>query len=86
VAIRTIRNIKAFRRSHGYTQVQFAGLLRIKASTLVSWERGEHRPSGAQRTIMQLMAADPDFVLRTLRTGRPHLRPTRRPIPIKKTA
>jgi putative transcriptional regulator len=83
---RTVRDVKALRRAYGFTQVKFAGLLRVKTSTLVAWEGGRHRPSGPQRTLLQLLTAEPELVLRILLKGRPHLRPTRRPIPLEKSA
>jgi DNA-binding transcriptional regulator YiaG len=86
VAIRMIRDLKAFRRAHGFTQVTFANLLRVKTSTLVAWEIGRYQPHGAQRSLLQLLAAEPELVLRVLLTGRPHLRPTRQPVPLKKSA
>jgi DNA-binding transcriptional regulator YiaG len=85
VVVRTVRDVKALRRSLGFTQRQLAGLLRVKLSTLQGWEGGRHDPRGPNRTVLQLLAAEPETVMRVLLAGRPALKPTMHPAAPKKS-
>jgi DNA-binding transcriptional regulator YiaG len=80
VAIRAIRGgeLKAFRRSHGYTQVKFAHLLRVSVDTLVAWECDRQSPRGAHRSLLQVVTQQPES-LDILLGGRPSLRPKKTP-------
>jgi putative transcriptional regulator len=69
------RDVRALRRRLGFSQRRFARLLRVNADTLRSWEIGRRRPGGAAATLLQVLAAEPEVVLRILLAGRPHLAP-----------
>lgn len=79
---RATPDVKGVRRAFGFTQVKFASLLRVKVSTLVAWEIGRQQPSGPYRSLLELIAADPERMVGLLLRGRPHLRPTRVPVPL----
>jgi len=73
------RDVKALRKRLGFSQRRFAQLLRLNVDTLRGWEMGRRRPSGAAATLLQILAAEPDTVLRVLLATRPGLAPKRPP-------
>jgi putative transcriptional regulator len=44
-------------------QIQFAALLSISVKTLHEWEQGTSNPSGAARTLLDLVATHPEIIL-----------------------
>lgn len=57
---------KAIRRALKLTQEQMANLLGTSVSGYRKWEQGERQPSGAARTLMKVMAKEPEAVLRAI--------------------
>ncbi len=56
ILIRTARN-KA-----GKTQQAFAELIQTPVATLLDWEQGRFRPSGAVLCLLQLLSNHPDMI------------------------
>lgn len=67
-------DIRKVRKQSGLTQTQFAAAFGIGLGTLQKWERGERRPSGAAKSLLRVMQADLESVVRAL-----GVKPTRRP-------
>ena len=65
VDIRPI-DVRKVRERSRMTQRQFADTFGIGLGTLQKWERGERRPSGAARSLMLVMQADLQTVVRAL--------------------
>lgn len=60
-------NPSRIRERLGLSQSQFARLLGVSVYTLQNWEQGARKPSGAARSLLELVAADPEHAARTLR-------------------
>jgi putative transcriptional regulator len=69
------RDVRALRRQLGFSQRRFARLLRLNVDTLRQWEMARRRPRGPAVTLLQVLAAEPEVVLRVLLAGRPDLAP-----------
>ena len=50
----------------GLSQRQFAGLIGTGVGTVRKWELGTRRPSGAARTLIEVIKAEPKAVRRAL--------------------
>ncbi|MGB0188618.1 MAG: helix-turn-helix domain-containing protein [Aequoribacter sp.] len=50
----------------GMTQPQFASAFGISVATLRHWERGDRSPQGPARVLLNVVAKEPDAVLRAL--------------------
>ncbi len=59
-------DVKNVRATVGMTQVEFAKTFGISVSTLRHWERGDRTPHGAARVLLQVVAKEPQAVLRAL--------------------
>jgi putative transcriptional regulator len=59
-------DIRAVRKRSGMTQQQFAAAFGIGLGTLQKWERGERHPSGAARSLLQVMQANLPAVVAAL--------------------
>lgn len=59
-------NIKGVRAKLRLTQEEMASLLGVSASGYRKWEQGERQPRGAARTLLKIMAREPQSVLRAL--------------------
>lgn len=57
---------KLIREHLNLTQEEFAERFAIPLGTLRDWERGARRPTGAARTLLQVIDRDPEAVLRAL--------------------
>lgn len=57
------------RRSLDMTQEAFAAFLRVPVGTIRNWEQGRTPPDPAARTLLALVAADPEHASKIL--GRP---------------
>ncbi|MCB1716167.1 MAG: helix-turn-helix domain-containing protein [Candidatus Competibacteraceae bacterium] len=70
VAARTHRlpqvNVAEIRRNLGFTQIEFAAKLCISVSTLRHWERGDRAPHGPALALLNVVAKEPQAVLRAL--------------------
>lgn len=59
-------NIRAVRAKLRLSQDQMAALLGVSASGYRKWEQGVRKPQGAARTLLTIMAREPQSVLRAL--------------------
>jgi len=53
--------IKAIRKSTGFTQVVFAQYMGVSVKTVEAWEAGRNHPEGAACRLLALTKADPLF-------------------------
>ena len=58
--------IKAVRHRLGFSQSQFARCFGFGLDTLQQYEQGRRTPSGPASTLLRVIAADPDAVMRAL--------------------
>ena len=61
-------DVKAVRERTGLTQEQFAAPFAIGLGALRHWERGARKPRGATLVLLNVIARDPDAVLRAVRS------------------
>ena len=61
-------NVKEIRKRIGMTQPQFATAFGIGLGTLRHWERGDRQPKGAALVLLNMLAKEPNTVLRILNT------------------
>ncbi len=61
-------DIKAVRAKVGMTQVEFATAFGISLGTLRHWERGDRKPHGPALVLLNVVAKEPEAVLRALRS------------------
>jgi putative transcriptional regulator len=54
-----VPEVRKTRESTGLSQVRFAQLLGVSVRTLQDWEQGRRAPSGAARTLLLLVAKNP---------------------------
>ncbi len=59
-------DIKAVRAKVGMTQAEFAKTFGISLGTLRHWERGDRKPQGPALVLLNVVAKEPDAVLRAL--------------------
>lgn len=59
-------DVKAVRASTGLTQEAFAARFSISLGTLRHWERGDRTPTGTALVLLQIIAREPNAVLRAL--------------------
>jgi transcriptional regulator with XRE-family HTH domain len=62
--------VRRVRRRLHMSQRRFAGLFGFPLPTLLHWERGDRRPTGAARVLLQVIAQNPQVVLSTVRKTR----------------
>jgi putative transcriptional regulator len=62
-------DVKAVRERTGLTQEQFAATFAIGLGALRHWERGDRKPRGATLVLLNVIAKDPQAVLRALQRG-----------------
>ncbi|MFC1320444.1 MAG: helix-turn-helix domain-containing protein [gamma proteobacterium symbiont of Ctena orbiculata] len=58
--------VKAIRESMGYSQARFARTFGVSKRTVENWEQGRRRPTGAARTLLRFVEADPVYARRIL--------------------
>ncbi|MEW8491931.1 MAG: NadS family protein [Candidatus Thiodiazotropha endolucinida] len=58
--------VKAIRESMGYSQARFARTFGVSKRTVENWEQGRRCPTGAARTLLRLVEADPGYARRIL--------------------
>lgn len=66
---RRIPRVRTLRRALGLTQDEFAARYHIPLGTLRDWEQGRTEPDQPARAYLQVIAADPDGVSRSLVSG-----------------
>lgn len=59
--------VKAMRERIGVSQDKFALLLGVSKRTLENWEQGRRHPTGAARSLLKVVEADPEHALKALR-------------------
>ena len=59
-------DVKAIRSDIGMTQTQFASSFGISLGTLRHWERGDRKPRGPALVLLNVVAKEPEAVLRAL--------------------
>jgi len=59
-------DIKAVRAKVGMTQAEFATAFGISLGTLRPWERGDRKPRGPALVLLNVVAKEPEAVLRAL--------------------
>lgn len=59
-------NARDAREKLNLSQEKFASLLDVSVQTLRSWEAGRRNPSGSAKTLLKLVAADPEHARQTL--------------------
>ncbi len=62
-------DIKAIRTKIGMTQAEFAASFGISLGTLRHWERGDRTPHGPALVLLNVVAKEPEAVLRALNTA-----------------
>jgi putative transcriptional regulator len=60
-------DVKAIRERVGMSQSEFAVSFGISVGTLRHWERGDRKPHGTARVLLNVLAKRPDVVLNALR-------------------
>jgi putative transcriptional regulator len=60
-------DVKAVRESTGLTQEEFAATFAIGLGALRHWERGDRKPRGAALVLLNVIAKEPQAVLRAVR-------------------
>jgi putative transcriptional regulator len=60
--------VKAIRDRLGVSQEKFAILLGVSKRTVENWEQGRRHPTGAARSLLRIVEADPEHALRALST------------------
>ena len=60
-------DVKAVRERTGLTQEQFAATFAIGLGALRHWERGDRKPRGAALVLLNVIASNPQAVLRSVR-------------------
>jgi putative transcriptional regulator len=59
--------VRALRAKLGLTQAQFARRFGFTLDTVQQYEQGRRRPSGPASTLLRVIEADPEAVVRALR-------------------
>ena len=62
--------VRRVRKRLHLSQRRFAGLFGFPLPTLLHWERGDRRPTGPARVLLQVIAQNPHVVLLTVRRTR----------------
>jgi len=58
--------VKAIREKMGFSQDKFALVLGVSKRTVENWEQGRRHPTGAARSLLRIVAADPQHAVRAL--------------------
>ena len=59
--------VKAIRERMGVSQEKFAILLGVSKRTVENWEQGRRHPTGATRSLLRIVEADPEHAMRAFR-------------------
>jgi putative transcriptional regulator len=58
--------VKGIRENLGVSQEKFAMILGVSKRTVENWEQGRRHPTGAARSLLKIVEADPKHALRAL--------------------
>lgn len=58
--------VKTIRERMGVSQEKFALILGVSKRTIENWEQGRRHPTGAARSLLKIVAADPQYALQAL--------------------
>ncbi len=58
--------VKVIRERLGVSQEKFALILGVSKRTVENWEQGRRHPTGAARSLLRIVEADPQHALQTL--------------------
>lgn len=58
--------VKAIRERLGVSQEKFALILGVSKRTVENWEQGRRHPTGAARSLLKIVEADPQHALQAL--------------------
>ena len=58
--------VKAIRERLGVSQDKFAAILGVSKRTVENWEQGRRHPTGAARSLLRIVEADPEHALQAL--------------------
>ena len=59
--------VKGIREKMGVSQDKFAVILGVSKRTVENWEQGRRLPTGAARSLLKIVEADPQHALEALR-------------------
>jgi len=59
-------DVKAVRKRTGMTQEEFAAAFAISLGALRHWERGDRKPRGTALVLLNVIAREPEAVLRAV--------------------
>ena len=62
-------DVKAIREKVAMSQTEFAAAFGISLGTLRHWERGDRKPRGPALVLLNVVAKEPEAVLRALSTN-----------------
>ena len=62
-------DVKAIRKKVAMSQAEFASAFGISLATLRHWERGDRKPRGPALVLLNVVAKEPEAVLRALSTN-----------------
>ncbi|GAB4455485.1 MAG: helix-turn-helix domain-containing protein [Anaerolineae bacterium] len=59
-------DVKAIRKKVSMSQTEFASAFGVSVATLRHWERGDRKPRGPALVLLNVVAKEPEAVLRAL--------------------
>lgn len=59
--------VKLIRERLGVSQGRFAVILGVSKRTVENWEQGRRHPTGAARSLLKIVGADPEYAMQALR-------------------
>jgi putative transcriptional regulator len=62
-------DVQKARKRLGLSQDQFADAFGVSASTLRKWEQGQRAPTGAAKTLLNIIEREPEAVVRALKAN-----------------
>ena len=68
-AFERVPNTRAIRKALRLTQHEFAATFQLSLATVRDWEQGRYQPDQAARTLLRVIARDPQAVKRALQTA-----------------
>ena len=62
-------DVKAIREKLGMTQEKFSLALGVGLGTIRHWERGDRKPRGPARVLLNLLKKEPEYILDMLKAA-----------------